>query len=57
MTSPQRTSDSTPDITAPAPPRALRFGRLLLVCLAAIAFCGGLVWFSLTYLPDCCGPP
>ncbi len=33
-----------------------RFGRLLIVCLLAVAFCGGLVWFALTYLPDCCGP-
>lgn len=40
----------------PPPARPLRFGRLLAVCLLAIAFCGWLVWFALTYLPDCCGP-
>lgn len=28
-----------------------RFGRLLLVCLTAIVFCGCLVWFALAYLP------
>ncbi len=38
------------------PERKPRFGRLLLVCLLAIAFCGWLVWFATTYLPDCCGP-
>jgi hypothetical protein len=51
----QHTPDSKPDL-AYAPPRPLRFGRLLLVCLAAVAFCGWLVWFVMTYLPDCCGP-
>ena len=40
----------------PEPDRPLRFGRVLLACLLAIAFCGALVWFALTYLPDCCGP-
>ncbi len=33
-----------------------RFGRLLVVCLLAIAFCGWLVWFSVNYLPDWVGP-
>ncbi len=33
-----------------------RFGRLLLVCVLAVAFCGWLVWFAMTYLTDCCGP-
>ncbi|MEO8542923.1 MAG: hypothetical protein ABJA49_12085 [Betaproteobacteria bacterium] len=40
----------------PAPAPKLRFGRLLLVCLLAVIFCGWLVWFAMTYLPDCCGP-
>jgi len=56
MASQQHSADSKPDLTQAATPRPLRFGRLLLVCLAAIAFCGWLVWFALTYLPDCCGP-
>jgi len=34
----------------------LHFGRLVLVCFAAVAFCGWLVWFASTYLTDCCGP-
>jgi hypothetical protein len=38
------------------PAGPLRFGRLLVVCLLAVAFCGWLVWFAVTYLPDCCGP-
>jgi hypothetical protein len=29
---------------------------LLLICLLAILFCAWLVWFAMTYLPDCCGP-
>ncbi|WP_394789796.1 hypothetical protein [Rhodoferax sp.] len=33
-----------------------RFGRLLAVCVVAVLFCGGLVWFAGTYLLDCCGP-
>jgi hypothetical protein len=33
-----------------------RFGRLLSVCVVAVLFCGGLVWFASTYLLDCCGP-
>lgn len=33
-----------------------RFGRLLLVCALAVAFCGVLVWFASTYLRDCCAP-
>lgn len=33
-----------------------RFGRLLSVCVIAVLFCGGLVWFAGTYLLDCCGP-
>lgn len=40
----------------PPPARPLRFGRLLAVCLLAVVFCGWLVWFALTYMPDCCGP-
>jgi hypothetical protein len=44
------------DKLTPPPDRPLRFGRLLAVCLLAVAFCGWLVWFALTYLPDCCGP-
>lgn len=31
-----------------------RFGRLLAVCVAVVVFCGVLVWFSSTYLEDCC---
>lgn len=31
-----------------------RFGRLLAVCIAAVIFCGALVWFAGTYLQDCC---
>lgn len=31
-----------------------RFGRLLAVCVAVVVFCGVLVWFSGTYLQDCC---
>ena len=34
-----------------------RFGRLLLVCFAAISFCGALVWIADTYLSDCCTFP
>jgi hypothetical protein len=33
-----------------------KFGRLLLVCLAVAVFCGFLVWFTSTYMADCCGP-
>ena len=33
-----------------------RFGLLLVVCFAAVIFCGILVWFASTYLLDCCGP-
>ena len=33
-----------------------RFGRLLAICGAAVAFCGILVWFASTYLRDCCAP-
>jgi hypothetical protein len=33
-----------------------RFGRLLLVCALAVAFCIFTVWFASTYLTDCCGP-
>lgn len=55
MASPQQTPDSKAGLPY-AQPRPLHFGRLLLVCLAAIAFCGCLVWFAMTYLPDCCGP-
>jgi hypothetical protein len=32
------------------------FGRLLAVCALTVIFCGWLVWFATTYLPDCCGP-
>ena len=38
------------------PEQQPRFGRLLVVCLLAVAFCGWLVWFSINYLSDCCGP-
>lgn len=37
------------------PERVPRFGRLLLVCVLAVAFCGALVWLSVNYLSDCCG--
>jgi hypothetical protein len=48
---------SNPQAAAAAlPARKLRFGRLLAICLLAILFCGWLVWFAMTYLPDCCGP-
>jgi len=33
-----------------------RFGRLLVVCMLAVLFCGWLVWFATNYLSDCCGP-
>lgn len=33
-----------------------RFGRLLLVCGLAVAFCGFTVWFASTYLVNCCAP-
>jgi hypothetical protein len=29
-----------------------KFGRLLLVCLAAMAFCGVLTYIMATYFPD-----
>ena len=38
------------------PERVPRFGRLLLVCVLAVAFCGWLVSFTVNYLPNCCGP-
>lgn len=31
-----------------------RFGRLLAICVAAVLFCGLLVWLSGMYLQDCC---
>ena len=31
-----------------------RFGRLVLVCLASVLFCGVLVWFMTSHLQDCC---
>lgn len=31
-----------------------RFGRLLGVCVAAVLFCGLLVWIAGTFLSDCC---
>jgi hypothetical protein len=46
----QRPSAAAPTVSTP------RFGRLLLICLLAILFCAWLVWFAMTYLPDCCGP-
>ena len=33
-----------------------RFGRLLLVCALAVAFCGFTVWFASTYMLNCCAP-
>jgi hypothetical protein len=54
MASQKNTPSNSPQDASTVPPA--RFGRLLAVCLLAIAFCGGLVWFSMTYLPDCCGP-
>lgn len=39
------------------PERVPRFGRLLLVCLLAVALCGALVWYSVHHgLPDWFGP-
>lgn len=29
-----------------------KFGRLLAVCVAAVAFCGLLTWLMATYFPD-----
>ena len=47
------TTEKQPD---PIQTHTPRFGRLLVVLFAAIFFCGWLVWFSSTYLLDCCGP-
>jgi len=56
MASQHKFQPPLPDHQAAAPARQLRFGRLLAICVLAVAFCGWLVWFALTYLPDCCGP-
>jgi hypothetical protein len=50
------TDSQSPQQEAPPPPSdsTPRFGRLLLVCFAAVLFCGVLVWFVGNYLQDCC---
>ncbi len=47
---------NTPTEPTPRKEYQPRFGRLLLVCALSVIFCGWLVWFASTYLPDCCGP-
>jgi len=53
----ERAPENLPAAPPPPADRAPpRFGVLLLVCAAAVLFCGALVWFASTYLRDCCAP-